>query len=130
MYLAWQSFIAVSIAVAAGTAAGTVFAQDSNTFSGKAAYYSRDYKGTTASGARYDPTRFTAAHRTLPFGTWLRVTDARTQRSVTVVINDRGPFTKDRTLDLSLAAAKALHMTERGVIKVTATVESRSASGR
>ncbi len=130
MYLAWHSFIAISLALAAGNAIDVVFAQDSSTFSGKAVYYSKNYKGTTASGVRYDPAKFTAAHRTLPFGTRLRVTDARTRRSVIVVINDRGPFTKGRTLDLSLAAAKALRMIERGVIKVTASVESRSASGQ
>ncbi len=93
------------------------------TFSGKAAYYSEDYKGATASGAQYDPKRFTCAHRTLPFGTRLRVTDPRSHRSVMVVVNDRGPFDKSRVLDLSLAAAKALHMPGRGLIAVTAVVQ-------
>ncbi len=93
-------------------------------FSGSAAYYSEDYKGRTASGADYDPTKFTCAHRTLPFGTRLRVTDRRSHRSVVVVVTDRGPFNKGRTIDLSLAAAKVLRMTGRGVIAVTATVES------
>ena len=69
------------------------------------------------------PSKFTAAHRTLPFGTRLRVTDAKTHRSVVVIVNDRGPFTKGRVLDLSLAAAKALHMPDRGLIRVTAAVE-------
>ncbi|MGB9349993.1 MAG: septal ring lytic transglycosylase RlpA family protein, partial [Pseudolabrys sp.] len=77
----------------------------------------------TACGDRYDPTRFTAAHRSLPFGTRLRITDPRSQRSVVVVVNDRGPFTKGRVLDLSLAAAKALRMMDRGLIKVTAAIE-------
>jgi len=87
----------------------------------EAAYYSDDYKGVTASGVQYDPLKFTCAHRTLPFDTKLRVTDMRTQRSVVVVVNDRGPFNTGRVLDLSKAAAKAL--TGRGLIKVTATVE-------
>lgn len=99
------------------------FAETGRQFSGVAAYYSPDYSGRTACGDRYDPNKFTAAHRSLPFGTRLRITDPRSQRTVVVVVNDRGPFTKGRVLDLSLAAAKALHMTGRGLIKVTAAVE-------
>jgi len=92
-------------------------------FTGIAAYYSTDYSGRTACGDKYDPKKFTAAHRSLPFGTRLRVTDQRSQRSVVVVVNDRGPFSKGRVLDLSLAAAKALNMTGRGLLKVTAVIE-------
>lgn len=99
------------------------FAQHPRQFSGVAAYYSADYSGRTARGERYDPKKFTAAHRTLPFGTRLHVTDPKSRRSVVVVINDRGPFTKGRVLDLSLAAAKALGMTQRGLIRVTAMIE-------
>jgi hypothetical protein len=64
----------------------------------------------------------TAAHKTLPFGTRVRVTDSKTGRSVIVVINDRGPFNKGRVLDLSTAAAKTLGMMERGVVLVRADV--------
>ena len=64
----------------------------------------------------------TAAHRTLPFGTRLRVTDPKTGRSVIVTINDRGPFGRHRVLDLSIAAARALGMVNRGVIYVRAEV--------
>jgi peptidoglycan lytic transglycosylase len=92
-------------------------------FSGVAAYYSSDYSGRTACGERYDPKKYTAAHRSLPFGTRLRVTDPKSRRSVVVVVNDRGPFTRGRVLDLSLAAAKALRMMDRGLMKVTAVVE-------
>jgi rare lipoprotein A len=98
-------------------------AQSARQFTGIAAYYSTDYSGRTAHGDRYDPTKFTAAHRSLPFGTRLRVTDPRSKRSVVVVVNDRGPFSKGRVLDLSLAAAKALNMTGRGLLNVTAVVE-------
>ena len=62
----------------------------------------------------------TAAHRTLPFGTHVRVTDPKTKRSVVVIINDRGPFGKHRVLDLSPSAARALNMINRGVIFVQA----------
>jgi rare lipoprotein A len=98
------------------------FAQSARQFSGVAAHYNADYAGRTACGERYDPKKFTAAHRSLPFGTRLRITDPRSHRSVVVVVNDRGPFTKGRVLDLSLAAAKVLHMTDRGLIKITAVV--------
>ena len=92
-------------------------------FSGAATFYDVNYVGRTACGKRYDPNKFTAAHRTLPFGTRLRVTDVHTRRSVVVTVNDRGPFIKGRVLDLSLAAAKTLRMQGRGVIRVTASVE-------
>lgn len=115
--------------MAAATAATLLFAwapaQAGNVkkISGVAAYYSEDYHGRTASGERYDPGKYTCAHRTLPFGTRVRVTDARTHRSVVVTVNDRGPFSKGRVIDLSLAAAKALHMIDRGLIHVTAVVQ-------
>lgn len=121
--MARATWIVVVLALACGIAGGRASAQGPKNFSGVAAYYSKDYKGRTASGAQYDPGKFTCAHRTLPFGTRLRVTDTRTNRSVDVVVNDRGPFTKGRVIDLSLAAAKELRMTGRGLIKVTAAVQ-------
>lgn len=112
----------LSVALILGTPRVAV-AQSPHQFTGIASYYSLGYSGRTARGDKYDPTKFTAAHRTLPFGTRLRVTDPRSRRSVVVVVNDRGPFTKGRVLDLSLAAAKALEMIGRGLLKVTAIVE-------
>jgi len=103
--------------------ASAAYAQGPRQFSGVAAYYDKGYKGRTASGEEYDPKKFTCAHRTLPFGTHVRVTDPRTHRSVEVVVNDRGPFNKGRIIDLSLAAANVLHMTGRGLMKVVATIE-------
>jgi rare lipoprotein A len=107
-------------------APGPVFAAGKSTphsFSGVAAYYDQHYHGRTAAGDQYDPHKFTAAHRTLPFGTRLKVTDRRSGRSVVVVVNDRGPFTRGRVLDLSLAAAKELRMVGRGLARVTARIE-------
>jgi rare lipoprotein A len=92
----------------------------SSSFSGKASYYSEG--GRVASGGKFDPAQFTAAHRTLPFGTKVRVTANRSGQSVIVTINDRGPFSKARVLDLSPAAAKVLGMTGLGIINVTADV--------
>jgi rare lipoprotein A len=99
------------------------FAQGPRQISGVASFYDKNYKGKTASGEPYDSTKLTAAHKSLPFGTRLVVTDVRTHRSVTVIVNDRGPFSKGRILDLSYAAAIALHMQGRGLIRVTASVE-------
>jgi len=115
--------LAAFAAVLTWGASDVAVAQSARQFTGVAAYYSTDYSGRTARGDRYDPTKFTAAHRSLPFGTRLRVTDPRSKRSVMVVVNDRGPFSKGRVLDLSLAAAKALNMTGRGLLNVTAVVE-------
>jgi rare lipoprotein A len=113
----------VGLVLVCGIGIGGAWAQGVNTISGVAAFYSMDYKGKTASGESYDPKKFTCAHRTLPFGTRLRVTDSKSSRSVVVTVNDRGPFTKGRVIDLSLAAAKALRMSGRGLMKVTAAVQ-------
>jgi rare lipoprotein A len=83
---------------------------------GVASYY---WQGTkTASGERFNPSDMTAAHRTLPFGTRVRVTSLETGRSVTVRINDRGPFIDGRIVDISRGAAQSLGMIDRGVTKV------------
>jgi rare lipoprotein A len=121
--MTWRIGAAAGLVFICGLASGEVSAQSQKTISGVAAYYSKDYQGTTASGEHYDPNKFTAAHRTLPFGTRVLVTDPRTSRSVVVTVNDRGPFNKGRMIDLSLAAAKALHMTDRGLMKVTVAVQ-------
>ena len=87
---------------------------------GKASFY---WHGTkTASGERFNPNGLTAAHRTLPFGTRVRVTDAKTRRSVVVRINDRGPFIRGRIIDVSRGAAQQLGMVGRGVAQVEVSV--------
>ncbi len=92
-------------------------------FSGQVSYYSDALAGrSTASGEPYQPRAFTAAHRSLPFGTIVRVTSDVTGRSVYVRINDRGPFVRGRVLDLSRAAAEKLGLLGRGVLKVRAEV--------
>lgn len=115
--------LALGLTLACGAAFAGAAEPDAQPLSGIASFYSEDYTGPVASGPPYDPKKFTAAHRTLPFGTHLRVTDPKTHRSVDVVVNDRGPFVKGRVLDLSLAAATQLHMIERGLVNVTATVQ-------
>ncbi len=82
---------------------------------GEASYYGRRFAGRpTASGERFDPRQLTAAHRTLPFGSRLRVTHARTGKSVVVRINDRGPFHSRRVIDLSRAAAERIGIVHSG----------------
>lgn len=86
---------------------------------GKVAYYGRKFHGRkTASGERFDASALTMAHKTLPFGTMVRVTHLKNKRSVVVRVNDRGPSTADRIGDLSLAAASRLHMVRSGVAEV------------
>jgi rare lipoprotein A len=87
-----------------------VSASAGQTFFGMAAYYSGRGGG------------FTAAHKSLPFGTRVRVTDPKTGRNVIVTINDRGPFNRGRVLDLCTQAARSLGMIGRGVIYVRADV--------
>ena len=82
---------------------------------GGASYYGRKFHGRrTASGERFDMHAMTAAHRTLPFGTLVQVTNPRNGKSVTVRINDRGPFHGNRVIDVSRAAAEQLGLIQRG----------------
>jgi rare lipoprotein A len=90
---------------------------------GQASWYGKAHQGKlTASGERFDMHALTAAHRTLPFGTIVRVTRLKSGKSVNVRINDRGPFRSGRIIDLSYEAAKKLGITERGTARVEITV--------
>src|ERR1041385_8360573 len=96
-----------------------------HSFSGMASYYGNESGSRTASGQRFNQNAMTAAHRSLPFGTKLRVTHGGS--SVIVTINDRGPFIRGRVLDLSTGAARAIGLTGAGVGRVTAEVISYGA---
>ena len=89
-------------------------------FSGMASYYGNESGSKTASGQHFNQNALTCAHRSLPFGTRLRVTHGG--RSVVVTVNDRGPFVRGRVLDLSTAAARAVGLIGAGVGRVTAEV--------
>lgn len=94
--------------------------------SGVASYYGPEfYHRLTASGERFDPKQLTAAHRSLPFGTRVRVTNLDNGRRVVVRINDRGPYKKGRVLDLSPAAAKRLGFAGQGLARVRLDVLTR-----
>lgn len=90
---------------------------------GYATWYGREHHmKKTASGERFDMYRYTAAHPTLPFGTIVLVTNLENGRSVKVRINDRGPFTKGRVIDLSYTAARKIKMIKKGIAKVKITI--------
>lgn len=113
----YASTTTVTQQVASGESHGAVMRGD-------ASYYASFFKGRmTSNGERYDPKKMTAANRTLPFGTRLRVTRVDTGKSVVVRVNDRGPFGKRRRiLDLSRAAAEQLDMIGVGHAQVEAVV--------
>lgn len=105
--------------VLGGCATGPSGAPSGQAQTGKASYYADHFHGrTTASGERFDRNAMTAAHRRLPFGTRVKVTNLSNQRSVTVRINDRGPFTGGRIVDLSPRAADRLGMLRSGTAPV------------
>jgi rare lipoprotein A len=86
---------------------------------GKASWYGKYFHGrTTANGEIYDMFQFTAAHRELPLGTWLKVTNLRTGKWIIVRVNDRGPYVDGRIIDLSYGAAQMLGFREKGLEQV------------
>jgi rare lipoprotein A len=105
-----------------GDAGAAISSAIGRSFSGVASFYGNESGHQTASGQRFNQEAMTAAHRTLPFGTKLRVTHG--SRSVVVTINDRGPYIRGRVLDLSTGAARAIGLTSAGIGHVTAEVIS------
>ncbi|HXR86665.1 MAG TPA: septal ring lytic transglycosylase RlpA family protein [Stellaceae bacterium] len=96
---------------------------------GVASYYAAKFEDRkTADGERFKSTGMTAAHRTLPLGTMVRVTNLENQRSVIVRINDRGPFMRKRIIDLSPAAARALGIRNQGLMRVRIELVSEQAA--
>ena len=92
----------------------------SKVIDGKASYYANMFQGRkTANGQIFDQGKLTAAHRTLPFGTKVKVTNINNHKSVIVTINDRGPFIRGRIIDLSSSAFKAIGNPRTGVLNVT-----------
>ena len=132
-----QTAMAVTLAVLLGTTPGNSETPDSKKGTpgqtqetikpvpakksqvGKASWYGRLFQHhKTASGEPYEMNDFTAAHRTLPLGSWVKVTNLSNARSVTVRINDRGPVQRNRIIDLSYGAAKTLGLGHDGVAPV------------
>ncbi|WP_109808239.1 septal ring lytic transglycosylase RlpA family protein [Sphingosinithalassobacter portus] len=133
----WRLAVLMLPAFAVSACGGSAISSAPNSASyavvdGVASYYADEYAGRpTASGELFDPSKMTAAHRTLPFGTVVRVTDPATGRSVVVRINDRGPFRPGRVIDLSRAAAAQLGILRRGIAPVRLQVlGDRDIAGR
>ena len=118
----WAAVAAFAMLVGASS----VNQADAAAQTGKASYYKHGAR--TASGERFDPHGYTAAHRTLPFGTKVLVTNVKTGKSVIVRINDRGPFIKSRIIDVSYGAAKVLGITATGVATVKIVPLQKSAA--
>lgn len=126
--LAQASAPAAAAAPASAPAAAATQAADTGmgVESGKVAWYGRKFAGRrTASGEAFNPDALTMAHKTLPFGTRVKVTNTGNDKSVVVRVNDRGPTQADRIGDVSHAAAKKLGMTKAGVIDAQLVVVSK-----
>ena len=112
-----QAQTAAPAAPASAPAAAAATTAAAGAEEGKLAYYGRKFAGRkTASGQRFNPEAMTMAHKTLPFGTQVRVTNLRNKRTVLLRVNDRGPTQPDRIGDVSLAAARRLGMLRSGVV--------------
>ncbi len=115
-------FISFSIFISIFLLSVQIKAQDSLSNcmeKGRASYYAKMFEGRkTSNGEIFKNSEYTAAHRTLPFGTLVKVTNLNNYESVLVRINDRGPFVKNRIIDLSRAAAKEIDLLHAGVAKV------------
>jgi rare lipoprotein A len=115
-FLLAQAIVIVAfVALCAGALAET----------GIASYYGPESGNVTANGERFRPDGISCAHRTLPFGTVVRVTDRATGRSVVCRINDRGPYVRGRVIDLSRGAARRLGIIKRGVARVKVEILDR-----
>jgi rare lipoprotein A len=109
---------ATATATATAASAGAKFTQ-----TGKASWYGKEQQGgPTASGERFDMRKLTCAHRTLRFGTLVEVENLKNGQRVTVRVNDRGPFSRGRIIDLSWAAAKQIGMLDAGIVPVRIVV--------
>ena len=113
------ALFATGCASRSARAAGRGVAYSTAPATGEASYYASRFQGRpTASGERFDNNQLTAAHRTLPFGTKVRVTNLSNGRSVVVKVNDRGPYARGRIIDLSQAAARRIDLVRAGVARV------------
>ncbi len=120
----WTLLLLVGLVACTSKPAPKHAGTEGNIQRGYATFYGKEAQGgPTASGERFDMHKLTAAHRTLPMGTHVRVTNLKNGRSVEVRINDRGPYgSRSRLIDLSEAAARRLDMIEAGVVPVTVEV--------
>jgi rare lipoprotein A len=125
----WGLYVIGSVALVAAVVVVSLFGPYYET--GIASWYGPGFDGNyTANGEIYDMNGISAAHKTLPFGTIVRVVELSTGRSVVVRINDRGPFVEGRIIDLSKGAARELGIVEKGITKVGLRILRWPAGGR
>ena len=125
LFYALAALVSASLFVGAAPARADLSSpdEDAQPDFGRASYYGRGFAGRkTASGEIFYPEQLTAAHRSLPLGTKVRVTNLHNGQSVLVTINDRGPYIRGRQIDLSMGAARAIGMLGRGVANVVIQV--------
>jgi rare lipoprotein A len=114
-----KTLAAAGLTLASLAASAVLFSPVASAETCKASYYTGG--GTTASGERFDPNKLTGAHKTLPFGTRVKVKNRANNKTVTIRINDRGPFIAGRCVDLTPRAFKAIAPLSQGVANVTVT---------
>lgn len=116
--------LACALVITLGGTASFPTHGEAKTVEGAASYYGKRFHGRrTANGERFNMNALTAAHRSLPFGTKVKVTNKQNGKSVVVRINDRGPFIKGRQIDLSRGAAAKIGMLDAGVAKVQLDIQ-------
>jgi len=121
--------LALAVLALAGCASAQVSSQKTKPYQqiGLASFYAHKFHGrATASGEIYDMYQFTAAHPSLPFGTLVRVTNLKNKRNVVLKVNDRGPVTKKRIIDVSYKAAQELDFVREGLVKVRLEIVKRN----
>lgn len=124
--LGWSLSLLLLITTGCATTGGSESAPEIASETGTASYYSHTFHGRkTASGEIYDENQLTAAHRTLPFGTRVRVTNVENDKSVVVTVTDRGPSNRRRLIDVSRRAADVLGFVEAGTARVRLEVIPR-----
>lgn len=129
--LVFTSVVGLFVMMTACLASGQSSQRALDTRVGEASYYADKFAGrTTANGETFDPSEMTAAHPSLPFDTRVRVTRVEGGESVTVRINDRGPYADNRIIDLSEAAAQEIGMIHEGVVEVRIEVLDQPDDGR
>jgi rare lipoprotein A len=115
----WKAVLGAAVILCSFSFHETAGAKTGKGMLGIASWYGGTFHGkTTANGERYDMNGLTAAHRSLPFGSKVRITNPATNDSIIVRINDRGPYVGNRVIDLSRAAARAVRIIDRGVAPV------------
>lgn len=127
--LRWKLYFSLVAIFLINISSCSTLQKKTKSFEGIASYYHKNFQGKkTASGETYKNEELTCAHRFLPFGTYLKVTYLKTNKSIIVRVNDRGPFVKSRVIDLSYQAAKSIGIISDGIGKVQVQIVSHTST--